>query len=133
MPNEDGHVEAAADSGILAAPPQKPAASASPGGKIQITNRVGAVKTTARPLAQAATAKQKIEESNEAMQKAEKVESKALYETEPNISFEYRAGGELPERKYCHKRKVRPGTFLLSIEHQRYDRRASGRPVGANF
>ena len=45
LPNEDGHVEAAADSGILAAPPQKPAASASPGGNIQITNRVGAVKT----------------------------------------------------------------------------------------
>mgnify|MGYP003264695541 FL=1 len=87
LPNEDGHVEAAADSGILAAPPQKPAASASPGGNIQITNRVGAVKTAARPLTRAVTAEQKIEESNEAMQKAEKVESKALYETAPNISF----------------------------------------------
>ena len=93
LPNEDGHVEAAADSGILAAPPQKPAASASPGGNIQITNRMGAVKTAARPLTRAVTAEQKIEESNEAMQKAEKVESKALYETEPNISFEYHVVG----------------------------------------
>ena len=57
LPNEDGHVEAAADSGILAAPPQKPAASASPGGNIQITNRVGAVKTAARPLTRAVTAR----------------------------------------------------------------------------
>ena len=105
LPNEDGHVEAAADSGILAAPPQKPAASASPGGNIQITNRVGAVKTTARPLAQAATAKQKIEESNEAMQKAEKVESKALYETEPNISFEYRLVGNYLKENIVIKEK----------------------------
>lgn len=87
LPNEDGHVEAAADSGILAAPPQKPAASASPGGNIQITNRMGAVKTAARPLTRAVTAEQKIEESNEAMQKAEKVESKALYETEPTSAL----------------------------------------------
>ena len=48
LPNEDGHVEAAADSGILAAPPQKPAASALAEGNIQITNRVGAAKTSAQ-------------------------------------------------------------------------------------
>ena len=115
LPNEDGHEEAAADSGILAAPPQKPAASASPGGKIQITNRVGAVKTTARPLAQAATAKQKIEESNEAMQKAEKVESKALYETEPNISFEYRLVGNYLKENIVIKEKCALEPFCFQL------------------
>ena len=93
MPNEDGHVEAAADSGILAAPPQKPAASALAEGNIQITNRVGAAKTSAQPLTRAVTEEQRIEAANETMQKAEKVESKALYETEPNISFEYHVVG----------------------------------------
>ena len=116
LPNEDGHVEAAADSGILAAPPQKPAASASPGEKIQITNRVGAVKTTARPLTRAVTAEQKIEESNEAMQKAEKVESKALYETEPNISFEYRLVGNYLKENIIIKEKsaLEPFRFALN-------------------
>jgi len=93
LPNEDGHVEAAADSGILAAPPQKPAASALAEGNIQITNRVGAAKTSAQPLTRAVTEEQRIEAANETMQKAEKVESKALYETEPNISFEYHVVG----------------------------------------
>ena len=116
LPNEDGHVEAAADSGILAAPPQKPAASASPGGNIQITNRVGAVKTAARPLTRAVTAEQKIEESNEAMQKAEKVESKALYETEPNISFEYRLVGNYLKENIIIKEKsaLEPFRFALN-------------------
>lgn len=93
LPNEDGHEEAAADSGILAAPPQKPAASALAEGNIQITNRVGAAKTSAQPLTRAVTEEQRIEAANETMQKAEKVESKALYETEPNISFEYHVVG----------------------------------------
>ncbi|MFR7957907.1 MAG: RICIN domain-containing protein, partial [[Clostridium] leptum] len=93
LPNEDGHEEAAADSGILAARPQKPAASALAEGNIQITNRVGAAKTSAQPLTRAVTEEQRIEAANETMQKAEKVESKALYETEPNISFEYHVVG----------------------------------------
>ena len=116
LPNEDGHVEAAADSGILAAPPQKPAASASPGGNIQITNRVGAVKTAARPLTRAVTAEQKIEESNEAMQKAEKVESKALYETEPNISFEYRLVGNYLKENIIIKEKSALEPFRFELD-----------------
>ena len=116
LPNEDGHVEAAADSGILAAPSQKPAASALAEGNIQITNRVGAVKTTVRPLARAVTAEQKIEESNETMQKAEKVESKALYETEPNISFEYRLVGNYLKENIIIKEKcaLEPFRFALN-------------------
>ena len=108
-------MEAAADSGILAAPPQKPAASASPGGNIQITNRVGAVKTAARPLTRAVTAEQKIEESNEAMQKAEKVESKALYETEPNISFEYRLVGNYLKENIVIKEKCALEPFCFQL------------------
>ncbi len=116
LSNEDGHEEAAADSGILAAPSQKPAASALAEGNIQITNRVGAVKTTVRPLARAVTAEQKIEESNETMQKAEKVESKALYETEPNISFEYRLVGNYLKENIIIKEKcaLEPFRFALN-------------------
>ena len=93
--------------------PQKPAASALAEGNIQITNRVGAAKTSAQPLTRAVTEEQRIEAANETMQKAEKVESKALYETEPNISFEYHVVGNYLKRKYCHQGKVRPGTFPL--------------------
>ena len=115
LPNEDGHEEAAADSGILAAPPQKPTAPVSPGGKIQITNRVGAVKTAARPLTRVVTAEQKIEKSNEAMQKAEKVESKALYETEPNISFEYRLVGNYLKENIVIKEKCALEPFCFQL------------------
>ena len=45
------------------------------------------------------------------MQKAEKVESKALYETEPNISFEYRLVGNYLKENIIIKEKVRLGAF----------------------
>ena len=115
LPNENAAENGTADSGILAAPSQKPAAPASPDGNIQITNRVGAVKTAARPLARAVTAEQKIEESNEAMQKAEKVESKALYETEPNISFEYRLVGNYLKENIIIKEKSALDSFRFAL------------------
>ena len=50
------------------------------------------------------------------MQKAEKVESKALYETEPNISFEYRLVGNYLKENIIIKEKsaLEPFRFALN-------------------
>ena len=106
LPDEDNS-EGTASSGAPAAPSQKPAAPVSSIGNIQITNRVGAAKTSAQPLTRAVTEEQRIEAANETMQKAEKVESKALYETEPNISFEYHVVGNYLKENIVIREKSR--------------------------
>ena len=115
LPDEDNS-EGTASSGAPAAPSQKPAAPVSSIGNIQITNRVGAAKTSAQPLTRAVTEEQRIEAANETMQKAEKVESKALYETEPNISFEYHVvGNYLKENIVIREKSVlEPFRFELN-------------------